>query len=81
MKNGKASGQKLEVKNRMKKDYKFFEVREYFGETLKNSWIFRNREEAEKYYNLRHNKDSSSIVVHQIIMKTDDKEIILKKSN
>ena len=32
----------------MKKDYKFFEVREYFGETLKNSWIFRNREDAKK---------------------------------
>lgn len=65
----------------MKKGYRFFEVREYFGETLKNSWIFINREDAEKYYNLRHNKDSSSIVVHQIIMKTNYEEIILKKSN
>lgn len=78
MKNGKASGQKLEVKNRMKKDYKFFEVREYFGETLKNSWIFATREEAERYFNLRYNKNSSSIVKHEIVMKIDDEEILLK---
>ena len=62
----------------MIKNFELFEIREYFGEVLKNSWVFGNREEAERFYNLRHNKNSSRFVKHQLIKIHNDVETILK---